>query len=63
MTQAAIASSSAFCPADGEPAPKRALKINPAIATNTPFIAKIISFVFSTLIPDNFAASILPPIA
>ena len=27
MTQAAIASSSAFCPADGEPAPKRALKI------------------------------------
>ena len=63
ITQAAMASSSAMLPAEGEPAPRRELRINPAIATIRPLMANTASLVRSTLIPDKRAASRLPPMA
>lgn len=63
MTQAAMASSSAILPAEGDPAPSRELRISPAMATIRPLMANTASLVRSTLIPDRRAASRLPPMA
>lgn len=35
ITQAAMASNSAFCPAEGEPAPRRALELSPLLQPST----------------------------
>ena len=63
ITAEAIASSSAFWPAEVVAAFSREVEKMPAIAVMSPMIMKSAKVCLGTLMPESFAASGLPPIA
>ena len=63
MTTAAMASISAALPEVQVPEYRREAMVTPARPASVPLMAKTVNLTFAVLMPENFAAVLLPPTA